>query len=83
MANKVRTRFRCVEWIGDRGCLIDRWKFQYQVTANDLVDSCEGQLDVGEYVSGVVHGERVINILSETGPRAIDRIEFEKGSRDQ
>lgn len=72
--NRMRIRFRCIEWEGDRGCLIDRFKCQYEITAEDLRKECEGGLDVGEYVSGCANGDRVTNILIETGPRAVGAI---------
>jgi hypothetical protein len=78
--NRMRIRFRCIEWEGDRGCLIDRTKFQYDVSAADLLPECGGSLDVGEYVSGTLSGESVTNILIESGPRAVglfERKEFE------
>src|SRR6266404_371358 len=73
--NRMRIRFRCIEWEGDRGCLIDRFKCQYEITAEDLLKECEGGLDVGEYVSGCIDGQRVVNILIETGPRAVELVE--------
>lgn len=73
--NRMRLRFRCIEWEGDRGCLIDRFKCQYEITAEDLLKECEGSLEVGEYVSGTVDGERITNILIETGPRAVGLVE--------
>jgi hypothetical protein len=73
--NRMRLRFRCIEWEGDRGCLIDRFKAQYEVTVEDLCKECSGSLDVGEYVSGTVDGERITNILLETGPRAVGLVE--------
>jgi hypothetical protein len=73
--NRMRLRFRCIEWEGDRGCLIDRTKFQYEVTAADLLPECDGSLDVGEYVSGCIDGERVVHILIETGPREVGLVE--------
>lgn len=75
--NRIRIRFRCIEWDTEthRGCLIDRTKFQYEVAAEDLCKECGGSLDVGEYVSGTVDGERATNILIETGPRAVDLVE--------
>jgi hypothetical protein len=75
--NRMRIRFRCIEWDTEtqRGCLIDRTKFQYEVTAADLLEECDGSLDVGEYVSGTISGESVTNILIETGPRAVGLVE--------
>ncbi len=80
--NRMRIRFRCVEWDTEtqRGCLIDRTKFQYEVSAEDLLPECAGSLDVGEYVSGTVDGERITNILLETAPRAIGLVERKKFS---
>jgi hypothetical protein len=74
--NRIRLRFRCIEWEGDRGCLIDRFKAQYEVTVEDLCKECAGALDVGEYVSGCVSGESVTNILIETGPRAVALVDL-------
>jgi hypothetical protein len=73
--NRMRLRFRCIEWEGDRGCLIDRFKCPFEVTVEDLCKECAGSLDIGEYVSGTVDGERVTNILIETGPHAVDLVE--------
>jgi hypothetical protein len=75
--NRLRLRFRCIEWDTEtqRGCLIDRFKCQYEVTAADLLGECDGSLDVGEYVSGTINGESVTNILIESGPRAVDLVE--------
>jgi hypothetical protein len=72
----MRIRFRCIEWDTEtqRGCLLDRFKCQYEITAEDLLKECEGSLDVGEYVSGCIDGQRVVNILIETGPRAVGAI---------
>jgi hypothetical protein len=80
--NRMRLRFRCIEWDTEtqRGCLIDRFKCEYEVAAADLLVECDGSLDVGEYVSGTLSGESVTNILIETGPRAVslfERKEFE------
>jgi hypothetical protein len=80
--NRMRIRFRCIEWDTEtqRGCLIDRTKFQFEVSAADLLPECGGSLDVGEYVSGTISGESVANILIESGPRAVglfERKEFE------
>jgi len=69
--NRMRIRCRCIEWEGDRGCLIDRFKFHYEVSTEDLLKECAGSLDVGEYVSGCANGDRVTKILIETGPRAV------------
>jgi hypothetical protein len=71
--NRMRLRFRCIEWDNEtqRGCLIDRFLCQYEVTAADLLGECDGSLDVGEYVSGTIIGESVTNIFIETGPRAV------------
>jgi hypothetical protein len=74
---KMRTRFRCIEWNGDRGCLIDRQKFQFEISANDLAAECDDYLDVGCYVSGVIDGERVHSIIIEDGPRAASVIGFQ------
>jgi hypothetical protein len=78
--NRLRIRFRCIEWDTEtqRGCLIDRTKFQYEVTAADLLSECDGCLDVGEYVSGTLSGESVTNVLIETGPRAVGLVEREE-----
>lgn len=73
--NRMRIRFRCIEWEGGRGCLIDRFKCQYEVTVEDLCKECSGSLDVGEYVSGTIDGQRVTHILIETGPRAVGLVE--------
>jgi hypothetical protein len=83
--NRMRLRFRCIEWDTEtqRGCLLDRFKFQYEVTASDLLDECDGSLDVGEYVSGTVSGDSVTNILIETGPRAVDLVDRKAFSDEQ
>jgi hypothetical protein len=80
--NRLRLRFRCIEWDTEtqRGCLIDRTKFQYLVSAGDLLPECGGYLDVGEYVSGTISGESVTSILIETGPRAVSLVEREEFS---
>jgi hypothetical protein len=74
--NRMRIRFRCIEWEGGRGCLIDRFKCQYEITAQDLLKECAGSLNVGEYVSGCVSGDRVTNILIERGPRAVALVDL-------
>jgi hypothetical protein len=74
---KMRTRFRCIEWTGDRGCLIDRTKFQFEITDQDLTKECGGHLQPGEYVTGVVDGERVHSIIIESGPRSASVIGFQ------
>jgi hypothetical protein len=44
--NRMRLHFRCIEWEGDRGCLIDRFKCQYEIAVEDLCEECSGSLDV-------------------------------------
>jgi hypothetical protein len=87
---RPRIRFLCAEWDSDnqRGTLLDKEKCPYEVISADLDKECIGFLDAGEYVSGVVDGTRVSQILIETGPRAIsvlhERAEFEsQGATDR
>ena len=75
---KERIYFRVVKWDGTTGVIVDRQKFQYDVDQTNLAPECEGQVAVGDLVSGTVKDfETIVDILIEAGSSPIsERKEF-------
>ena len=76
---KERIYFRVVKWDGTKGMIMDRQQFQYGITRENLAPECEGQVAVGDSVSGVLKDfETPVDILIEQGSRPIsERKSFE------
>jgi hypothetical protein len=69
---KQRIYFRVVKWDGSKGALVDRQKFQYHIGRDNLAPECEGQVAVGDLVSGVLKDfETPVDILIEQGSHPI------------
>ncbi len=69
---KERIYFRVVKWNGTKGLLVDRQKFQYDITRENLAPECEGQVVEGDLVSGTLKDfETVADILIEQGSKPI------------
>jgi hypothetical protein len=75
---KERIYFRVTEWDGTKGMIVDRQKFQYGITRENLAPECEGEVAVGDLVSGTVKDfETIVDILIEQGSNPIsERKEF-------
>jgi hypothetical protein len=80
---RPRTNFICTKWSAEnqRGEIADGTGYLFEVTSDDLAPECDGRLEPGEQVSGVVDGPYVAGILVESGPRSVEvlreRPEFE------
>jgi hypothetical protein len=69
---KERVYFRVTEWGGTKGLIVDRQKFQYYITRENLAPECEGEVAVGDLVSGTVKDfETIVDILIERGSAPI------------
>jgi hypothetical protein len=81
---RPRTQFICTKWSADThsGELADGTGYRFDVTADDLAPECEGRLEAGEQVSGLVDGPYVAGIIVESGPRAIGNIPAERKEFD-
>ena|SRR5258708_15669436 len=79
---KQRIYFRVVKWDGTKGVILDRQKFQYDITRDNLAPECEGQVAIGDLVSGTVKDfETIVDILIERGSNPIsERKEFSGAS---
>jgi hypothetical protein len=52
--------------------IVDRQKFQYDIDRTNLAPECEGQVAVGDLVSGTVKDfETIVDILIEQGSNPI------------
>lgn len=78
--NRPRERLRCVEWNVKTqiGVIVDSNGFRFNVVAADLAPECDGQLDVSQFVSGILDEPVIVDILIESGPRAIGNIPAER-----
>jgi hypothetical protein len=58
--------------------IVDRQKFQYDIDRTNLAPECEGQVAVGDLISGIVKDfESIADILIEQGSSPIsERKEF-------
>jgi hypothetical protein len=75
---KERVYFRVTKWDGTKGLIADRQNFQYDITRENLAPECEGQVAVGDLVSGTAKDfETIVDILIEQGSNPIaERKEF-------
>jgi hypothetical protein len=75
---KERIYFRVVKWDGTKGVIMDRQKFQYDIDRENLAPECEGEVALGDLVSGTVKDfETIVDILIEQGSNPIsERKEF-------
>jgi hypothetical protein len=73
---RPRTNFICTKWSSDNqsGELADGTGYRFGVVSDDLAPECEGHLQPGEKVSGLVEGPHISNIIVESGERAIGNI---------
>jgi hypothetical protein len=80
---RPRSFFRCIKWSSENcsGAITDETGFRFLVVEADLDPTCDGHLEPGERVSGIVDGPQISNILVESGPRSVEilreRPEFE------
>jgi hypothetical protein len=81
---RPRTNFICTKWSSDNhsGEIADGTGYRFGVVSDDLAPECEGHLEPGEQVSGIVDGPYVSNILIESGERAIGNIPAERKEFD-
>jgi hypothetical protein len=69
---KERIYFRVTQWDGTKGVIVDRQKFQYHIGRENLAPECEGQVAIGDLVSGTVKDfETIGDILIERGSNPI------------
>lgn len=69
---KERVYFRVTQWDGTKGVIVDRQKFQYDIDRTNLAPECEGEVAVGDLVSGTANDfETVVDILIEQGSNPI------------
>jgi hypothetical protein len=71
---KQRIYFRVTQWDASkqRGEILDRQKVQYDITREHLAPECEGQVAVGDLVSGTSKDfETIVDILIEEGSNPI------------
>lgn len=71
---RPRSEFLCIRWSAENqsGIISDSTGFRFDITVDDLAPECEGHLEPGEKISGIVDGPTVTNILVESGPRSIE-----------
>jgi hypothetical protein len=69
---KERIYLRVVQWDGTKGLVVDRQKFQYEITREHLAPECDGEVAIGDLVSGVVKDfETIFDVLIEAGSNPI------------
>jgi hypothetical protein len=71
---RPRSFFQCIKWSSEScsGIITDETGFHFDVVEADLDSTCEGHLEPGEHVSGIVDGINVTGILVESGTRSIE-----------
>ena len=81
---RPRSYFTCLKWSHENqsGEISDSTGFHFGVVEADLDPTCDGHLEPGERVSGVVDGPCISAVLIETGPRAIGNIPAERKEFD-
>ena len=77
---RPRTNFIVTKWSSGNhsGEIADGTGYRYEIVSADLAPECEGYLDPGSRVSGVVDGPYVSNILIESGERSIELLQERK-----
>lgn len=70
---QMRVQFRVVRWDREaqRGHITDRTGFEFLITRQSLAPECEGQVAVGDVVSGITNNLTVSDILIEKGSHPI------------
>jgi hypothetical protein len=75
---RPRTNFVVTKWGAEGGEIADGTGYRYAIVSADLALECEGYLEEGSRVSGIVDGPYVSNILIESGERSIELLQERK-----